>query len=456
MFLADSPNGHRPAHVPMPYRDRARTSHISPAGPIRSTRSCRSSPRIFPRCPRARRTEARHRATPAAAVATSLPSAPPLLSPQTSALLCPPFPFPAVSPRPTSTPPPLSGAGPEPPAVDWDALLTRVTAEGAAVPEVGWLTPGEDAAMEALCGSGPDAFLTSRLKNYEKRNDPNETRALSGLSPWIHFGHLSAQRVVLESKKFKKQHSAVRGVGLCFALLCFLPRVCRARTQLARCSLCGRGEAGKPPTRAARGRAASLATGKPLSSAPAPAWLLDRYPPRRHHRLLFPRIRVSVRTPPQAIDSFLEELVVRRELSDNFCHYNEKCAAFLPLSRAACLCLSPAPPHSRSAGLSHRAEAVSASEVSPPIFLQVRPAGGHQRVGARVSQPPPRGQARVPVHTARHCELVPLMITPPPLPRGVALRGAGGLLRAARRPRSSRVALRPVHRHLPKHARPTH
>lgn len=94
--------------------------------------------------------------------------------------------------------------------MEWDALLARVLAVGAAVPEVAWIAPGEDAAVEALCGAGPEAFLTSRLKLYEKRNDPNETRALSGLSPWLHFGHLSAQRVVLESKKFKKQHSAAR------------------------------------------------------------------------------------------------------------------------------------------------------------------------------------------------------------------------------------------------------
>lgn len=153
------------------------------------------------------------------------------------------------------------------------------------MPEVEWLTPGEDAALEALCGSGADAFLTGRLKHYEKRNDPNETRALSGLSPYLHFGQLSAQRVVLESKKFRKQHGAVRPEND------WDRRIALPRTRT-------------PPSTDIR------------------------YYVRGHIRRQYPPY-------PQAIDSFLEELVVRRELSDNFCHYNPKCAAWhRPPSRA--------------------------------------------------------------------------------------------------------------------------
>ena len=37
---------------------------------------------------------------------------------------------------------------PQPPAVDWDALITEVVERGKDVPEVDWAIPGEDAAEE--------------------------------------------------------------------------------------------------------------------------------------------------------------------------------------------------------------------------------------------------------------------------------------------------------------------
>lgn len=61
------------------------------------------------------------------------------------------------------------------------------------VPEVDWLHPGEQAARRAL-----REFLHLRLPVYaEARNDPNR-RGQSDLSPYLHFGQLSAQRVALE------------------------------------------------------------------------------------------------------------------------------------------------------------------------------------------------------------------------------------------------------------------
>jgi len=101
------------------------------------------------------------------------------------------------------------------------------------VGEVSWIEPGQEAAGKAL-----NEFVAGRLHSYPMRNDPNR-HAQSDLSPYLHFGQLSAQRVALEAIK---------------------------------------------------------------SGAPA-----------------------------EAKSSFLEELVVRRELSDNFCFYNEKydtCDAF--------------------------------------------------------------------------------------------------------------------------------
>ncbi len=58
-----------------------------------------------------------------------------------------------------------------PPAMA-QALLTEVSERGAAVPEVTWCVPGEDAAVAAL--DGPEGFLTAaRLGLYEaQRNNP--------------------------------------------------------------------------------------------------------------------------------------------------------------------------------------------------------------------------------------------------------------------------------------------
>ena len=54
------------------------------------------------------------------------------------------------------------------------------------------INPGETAAKEHL-----KDFIAHRLGNYSKRNDPNE-EACSGLSPYLHFGQISAQRVAIE------------------------------------------------------------------------------------------------------------------------------------------------------------------------------------------------------------------------------------------------------------------
>ena len=95
------------------------------------------------------------------------------------------------------------------------------------VTEVDWLDPGERAACKTL-----DDFLNNKLPEYSlKRNDPTEN-GVSHLSPYLHFGQISAQRVALEVKKHRV---------------------------------------------------------------------------KSEHK-----------------DSFLEELIVRRELSDNYCFYNDK------------------------------------------------------------------------------------------------------------------------------------
>ena len=128
---------------------------------------------------------------------------------------------------PLVVPQTLKWPGAPPPKVDWEHVLKSLKCDPS-VPEVTWATPGSAAGMANL-----EMFLTTRLGKFDnKRNDPNED-ACSDMSPWLHFGQVSAQRCALEAKAYSKKYS-------------------------------------------------------------------------------------------EAVASFIEELVVRRELSDNFCHYNPK------------------------------------------------------------------------------------------------------------------------------------
>lgn len=89
--------------------------------------------------------------------------------------------------------------------IDWDGLLEDVLKRGAHVPEVTWCKPGEEAGWQAL-----SAFLSkARLSKYATgRNNPSLPDALSGLSPYFHFGQLAPQRAALEASKLKAQHKA--------------------------------------------------------------------------------------------------------------------------------------------------------------------------------------------------------------------------------------------------------
>ncbi|KAG7525047.1 deoxyribodipyrimidine photo-lyase-like [Solea senegalensis] len=78
--------------------------------------------------------------------------------------------------------------------VDWDKLLASLQVDRT-VGEPEWAKPGTKAGMAML-----ESFIDVRLKLFDNlRNDPN-ANALSQLSPWIRFGHLSAQRVALQVK----------------------------------------------------------------------------------------------------------------------------------------------------------------------------------------------------------------------------------------------------------------
>lgn len=77
----------------------------------------------------------------------------------------------------------------KPPAFDPTFYLKHLK-YGLQVPPVTWIKPGEIAAQQAL-----QHFIQHRLPHYAaQRNNPTG-QAQSDLSPYLHFGHLSAQRV---------------------------------------------------------------------------------------------------------------------------------------------------------------------------------------------------------------------------------------------------------------------
>uniref|UniRef100_A0A0P4WEL0 Deoxyribodipyrimidine photo-lyase n=1 Tax=Scylla olivacea TaxID=85551 RepID=A0A0P4WEL0_SCYOL len=84
-------------------------------------------------------------------------------------------------------------------AVDWEAAEKSLEVDQT-VKSVEWAVPGTQAGHDTL-----NEFCLKRLRKYAtQRNDPN-VNALSNLSPWLHFGQVSAQRCVLEVKRYKKQ-----------------------------------------------------------------------------------------------------------------------------------------------------------------------------------------------------------------------------------------------------------
>jgi len=73
--------------------------------------------------------------------------------------------------------------------IDWEQLLKEIDIDRS-VPTVDWLTPGTQAAKLQT-----RSFIAEQLNQYsEYRNDPNRD-AVSNLSSYLHFGHISAQWV---------------------------------------------------------------------------------------------------------------------------------------------------------------------------------------------------------------------------------------------------------------------
>lgn len=79
--------------------------------------------------------------------------------------------------------------------VDWQKIRKGLDVD-LSVGRVDWLASGETAARELLM-----KFLAEGINHYNTlRNDPNKN-GVSHLSPYLHFGQISAQRVLLELEK---------------------------------------------------------------------------------------------------------------------------------------------------------------------------------------------------------------------------------------------------------------
>ncbi|MFC2088903.1 deoxyribodipyrimidine photo-lyase [Calditrichota bacterium] len=81
------------------------------------------------------------------------------------------------------------------PSINWSELR-KILKVDFSVKEVHWPKPGEKEALNTL-----NYFINHKLDRYDtERNDPNQD-AVSNLSPYLHFGKISAQRIALEIYK---------------------------------------------------------------------------------------------------------------------------------------------------------------------------------------------------------------------------------------------------------------
>ncbi|XP_060729729.1 CPD photolyase [Tachysurus vachellii] len=82
--------------------------------------------------------------------------------------------------------------------VDWQEVMSSLEVDRS-VGEVSWAAPGTTGGTAML-----ESFIDKRLRLFGgQRNNPNAD-ALSQLSPWIHSGQISAQRVLLEVQRCGK------------------------------------------------------------------------------------------------------------------------------------------------------------------------------------------------------------------------------------------------------------
>ncbi len=80
--------------------------------------------------------------------------------------------------------------------IDWDEVSESLDVDSG-VDVVSWIKPGRKEAEKILRG-----FIRNKLENYSRdRNNPNKD-ALSNLSPYLHFGQVSSQRIALDVMRY--------------------------------------------------------------------------------------------------------------------------------------------------------------------------------------------------------------------------------------------------------------
>jgi deoxyribodipyrimidine photo-lyase len=79
--------------------------------------------------------------------------------------------------------------------IDWGDVLSSLNVD-IEVAEVNWLNPGEKAAFAAM-----NNFLQHRLNGYATARNFPDQKGQSELSPYLHFGHLSPQRLAFEVQR---------------------------------------------------------------------------------------------------------------------------------------------------------------------------------------------------------------------------------------------------------------
>jgi len=90
-----------------------------------------------------------------------------------------------------------------PETIDWESLIDTTEVDRS-VDEIEGYIAGEEAAHSKL-----KEFISERLNSFgTERNNPT-FNTCSGLSPYINFGQLSAQRAVLEVRKMKRYSASV-------------------------------------------------------------------------------------------------------------------------------------------------------------------------------------------------------------------------------------------------------
>jgi len=90
------------------------------------------------------------------------------------------------------------------PKINWDKLYKALKIDFSVKP-IDSYNPGESAANKLL-----QYFINNKLSRYsDDRNDPNKN-GVSRLSPYLHFGQISAQRIAMILNKFNGNDESIR------------------------------------------------------------------------------------------------------------------------------------------------------------------------------------------------------------------------------------------------------